>query len=98
MKPPRKSSITINHKRNEVFKDGKEVRLAPKEYLLLVALTESGGTMSRSELLHKVWGHDLDSGVESRTIDQHLSRLRRKVGRGVIDTVPSFGYRISVPA
>ena len=57
--------------------------------------------MSRTELLSTVWAHNLE--VDSRTIDAHVHRLRRKLGdRGgesrFIETVQGVGYRLTVPA
>lgn len=92
MKTPLKSRVKIDPDRNEVFLDGNEVRLSHKEYLLLTILKASGKTMSRKQLLDEIWG---SSEVDTRTVDQHASRVRRKLFPGVILTVPNVGYKIA---
>lgn len=78
--------------RNELFINGKEVRLSNKEYRLFVALEQSKKTMSRGQLMDSVWGTDGVS-VDTRTVDQHVARLRRKIGIPLIATIPCVGYR-----
>ena len=76
---------------------GNPVSLTKKEFLLLQALIESRGrTLSREFLLHKVWA--LNSNVETRTIDVHVARLRRKLGpsgRHIL-TVRNVGFRLDL--
>ena len=74
------------------------IRLRPKEYELLMALVaRNGGVISRTELLHQVWGYK--AGVVSRTVDTHVAELRRKLEddpsrpRYVV-TVPKSGLRL----
>jgi DNA-binding response OmpR family regulator len=74
--------------------DGVELELTPKEYeLLLLLTTYPGRAFSREFLLEKVWGYDYD-GFD-RTIDTHITRLRKKLGPlgEKIVTVWSVGYR-----
>jgi len=49
--------------------------------------------LSREELLHGVWGYDYMG--ETRTVDVHVQRLRRKIGMQYIETVYKYGYRFS---
>lgn len=76
------------------------VALRPKEFDLLVALMRrAGDVIGRRELLHDVWGYR--DSVTSRTVDTHISELRRKLGHadgqpGHIATVPRTGYRLDV--
>ena len=86
-------SLTIDADRHEVFVGKREVKLAPREYLILKMLKDSGKTISREHFLSALWpgkDHDL---TDSRTIDQHISRLRRKIKAPYIATVSNFGYR-----
>jgi DNA-binding response OmpR family regulator len=54
------------------------VALTPKEFDLLLALWDAGGTVvSRADLMAKVWGYQAD--VLSRTVDTHIAELRRKL-------------------
>jgi DNA-binding response OmpR family regulator len=88
--------ISLDAERHEVLVDGRPARLSPKEFALLEALLECDGrVLSRERLLEIVWGHDEGLELDTRTVDQHVARLRRKLGaRGRhVKTVPNFGYR-----
>ena len=74
--------------------DGQEIDLTPKEYDLLVLLaSHPGWVFKREVLLQQVWG-DSYEGFD-RTIDNHVTRLRKKLGTfgEKIDTVWGVGYR-----
>ena len=74
--------------------DGQEIDLTPKEYELLVLLaSHPGWVFKREVLLQQVWG-DSYEGFD-RTIDNHITRLRKKLGTlgEKIDTVWGVGYR-----
>ncbi len=95
VKTPSKPSYTIKAERHEVWKDGREVRLAPKEWTLLTALHDDGGTLSRDAIRDILWP-DTDGPKDSRTIDQHIARLRSKLGWDAIVTVTGGrGYKIA---
>ena len=53
-----------------------------------------GIVLSRDKLLELVW--DTDSSVETRTVDMHITSLRRKLGDcgGMIKTVRNVGYKL----
>jgi DNA-binding response OmpR family regulator len=88
--------IEIDFERHETKVKGEVVYLAPKEFAILKLLIEANGkVLSRDQLLQLVWGHDVDVEIDTRTVDQHISRLRRKLGSasGRIATVPNFGYQ-----
>jgi two-component system phosphate regulon response regulator PhoB len=70
------------------------VTLTATEFRLLKLLMEHDGrVLSRERLLSEAWGYSLD--VDSRTVDTHVRRLRRKLGSraGLIETVIGVGYR-----
>lgn len=74
---------------------GEEVTLTATEFRLLKLLLERiGRVQTRSRLLSEVWGYADD--VDSRTVDTHIRRLRRKLGREAdrIETVIGVGYRL----
>jgi two-component system, OmpR family, phosphate regulon response regulator PhoB len=76
---------------------GEAVTLALLEFRLLQFLIEGDGKVrTREELLRRVWDYPLDS--DTRTIETHVRRLRRKLGDAGdrIETVRSVGYRIRV--
>ncbi len=74
---------------------GKDVPLTATEFRLLRVLMErQGRVQTRSRLLSDVWGYSED--VDSRTVDTHVRRLRRKLGPVAdrIETVIGVGYRL----
>lgn len=84
--------VLIDLSARQVFRDGVAVRLAPMEYTVLEFLAfNRGRAVSREELMMHVWG--TDRGI-SRTLTEHISRLRRKLGEGLVVTKTGFGYLI----
>ena len=74
---------------------GKEAPLTATEFRLLRLLLERGGRVqTRGQLLSDVWGYAED--IDSRTVDTHIRRLRRKLGPEAdrIETVIGVGYRL----
>lgn len=97
MKKTPSKSLSFNHDRREVFYGGTERYLAPSEYAILHALFLTGKALTRADLA-RAMGHSedaVDAYAASRTIDQHVYRLKRKLGAGIIQTVPSHGYKLS---
>jgi DNA-binding response OmpR family regulator len=75
-----------------VLVDGAEVGLANKEFeLLRVLLLRAGQVVTREEILREVW-NDPDLKT-SKTLDMHMSWLRRKIGSSRIKTVRGVGFR-----
>ena len=75
--------------------EGEEVPLTATEFRLLRLLMErSGRVQTRGQLLSDVWGYAED--IDSRTVDTHIRRLRRKLGPEAdrIETVIGVGYRL----
>jgi two-component system phosphate regulon response regulator PhoB len=75
--------------------NGDEVPLTATEFRLLKLLIERGGRVqTRGQLLSDVWGYAED--IDSRTVDTHIRRLRRKLGPEAerIETVIGVGYRL----
>jgi TolB-like protein/Tfp pilus assembly protein PilF len=74
-----------------LFRDGDRLPLAPKAVDILTALVEnSGATVTRQELLSRVWS---DVNVEEGTLNSHISLLRKTLGPQFIETIPKRGYR-----
>jgi two-component system OmpR family response regulator len=72
---------------------GVAVELTAREWALLQALLlRVGRVVPRVDLERLVLGTDAD--VNSNAIEVHLSSLRRKLGRGLIETVRGLGYRL----
>ena len=89
--------LRIDTDSREVRLDGDIVHLTRKEYDLLYLLASHAGAVTdRTSVLRRIWGDD--SRVASRTLDTHVSSLRRKLGRWVCITVKGFGLRLGSPA
>ena len=74
------------------------VDLAPKEFEILALLIQHPGQIfSREEILQHIWGYDYQG--TTRTVDEHIKRLRRKIHAGehtYIQTVWGVGYKFEV--
>ena len=89
--------LSISIEERIVQLNGHELDLTPKEYELVVLLTSHPGrAFSREFLLQQIWGYDYD-GFD-RTVDTHITRLRKKLGSlgEKITTVWGVGYRFAV--
>ncbi|MBU9889705.1 MAG: response regulator [Candidatus Omnitrophica bacterium] len=67
-----------------------------KEFeLLRVLMASKGRVLTREVLLEKVWGYDRSVNIETRTVDMHITQLRKKLGKEAekIVTVKGVGYR-----
>ena len=86
--------ICINLDERVVRKQGQIVELAAQEYALLEMLVKNCGlALSRERLLEGAWGYDYIG--ETRTVDMHIQRLRKKLGWDEeIRTLYKFGYRL----
>ncbi len=90
--------ITIHTKHWMVLVAGFPVNLTYIEYLLLKTLMiEKGRVISRDALLERVWHYGNVNLLETRTVDVHIGRLRKKLGEAsdLIITVRSVGYRMA---
>ncbi len=74
-----RGSLHIYEMERIVILEGVELDLTPKEYeLLLLLASHPGRAFSREFLLQQLWGYDYD-GFD-RTVDTHITRLRKKLG------------------
>ncbi len=95
--PPvlRRAGLTLDPSRHEVFRDGRYVPLAKKEFAVLAELLRAdGATVSAEQLLEKAWDEHVDpfTGAVRLTI----LKLRRKLGEpALVETITGVGYRIS---
>ena len=86
--------LEIDLAAHSVHKDGKPVQLTAREWTLLQAfLSRPGQLLSKSQLEEKLYTFDAE--IESNTIEVHVSRLRKKLGAGLIETERGLGYRLS---
>lgn len=90
--------LEIAPQEGTVTRDGELVNLTRTEFRLLCELAdEPGRVLSREELLQRVWGYDYFG--DSRLVDVHVRRLRKKVEDDpgqptVVTTVRGMGYRM----
>ncbi|MCE2395509.1 response regulator [Candidatus Poribacteria bacterium] len=87
--------LKIDLDRHQVFSDGDVIDLTATEFKILSLFAHSPGRVfTRSILMDAVWGQEY-YGIE-RTMDTHVSRLRRKLGQfgERIETVHGVGYRL----
>ena len=93
--------LKISLSEMQVFRNDQLVKLGPKEFKLLTLLAERPGHIfSREKLLDSVWGHGIF--IEDRTVDVHMSRLRKalRINKNDIDlirTVRDGGYGLLKP-
>ncbi|KAB2348312.1 response regulator transcription factor [Actinomadura rudentiformis] len=89
-----RAGIKLDPARREVYREGRYVQLARKEFGLLAELMRADGeVVSAEQLLEKVW--DAHTDPFTNTVRVTLMKLRRKLGDPpVIETVPGVGYRI----
>ena len=87
--------IQVDLAAHRVLRAGQEVALTPQEYALLETLVLNRNlALSRDKLLEIAWGYDYQG--ETRTVDVHIQRLRRKLGlEKEIQTVYKIGYRLN---
>lgn len=85
--------LVIDFEAKTVFKGGEPVDLTMQEYALLEVLVKNRNiALSRQKLMREAW--DVSFLGESRTIDVHIQRLRKKLGLDDrIKTVYRLGYR-----
>lgn len=89
------ADISVNEVSHEVFVKQSEVVLTHKEFeLLLLLIKNPRRVFTRNQLLSTIWGYDAD--VYSRTVDSHISTLRKKLGDAgkYIRSIPKIGYRV----
>src|SRR6266481_1253999 len=87
--------IVIDPERHETSVDGKRINLTSLEFKLLRTLMQRRGRVqARDRLLNDVWGYE--SIIDTRTVDTHVRRLRKKLGKAanVIESVRGVGYRL----
>jgi DNA-binding response OmpR family regulator len=94
--PQRVGELVVDPARRRVWVEGRDVALSNKEYSLLrVLISDPIRVFSKKELLEDVWG--FRTTAQTRTLDSHASRLRRKLdperSRYVINCW-GYGYRL----
>ena len=89
--------IVIDKTAHVVSIDGKTADLSMKEFELLEYLMNNMGVaLSREKILNNVWNYDYYG--DSRTIDSHIKKIRKKLGKkgNHIETVRGLGYKFKM--
>ena len=90
--------LRIDTRAIRVTLDGEEVHMTPKEFELLVYLTQDPGAVyRRADILHDVW--DTNWYGTTKTLDAHVAAIRKKLGDPTwIESVRGVGFRFGIPA
>jgi DNA-binding response OmpR family regulator len=92
--------IRLDPSTREAEANKQKLKLSPKEFdLLLYLFKNKDRVVPRDELLSRVWNYRVDLNLSSRTVDTHVTRLRRKLQQAVGTTddlivgIAKIGYR-----
>lgn len=89
--------LDIDLAARSVQRNGQRVELTAREWSLVEALLRRAGRIvAKADLERLLLG--VEAEVQSNALEVHVSSVRRKLGRELIETVRGLGYRISVPA
>ena len=89
-----KSIISINEEMHIVLINSTQLELTPTEFELMLLFSKNPNRVfTRTQLMDTVWGYDFLG--DSRTVDIHIQRIRKKLGdfSSCIETVFGVGYR-----
>ena len=88
--------LLVDRRSRRVQLDGVEIDLTPKEFDLLALLAaDPGRAFSREQIIHDVW--DEHWWGPTKTLDVHISALRKKLGTQPWITTRGVGYRLDPP-
>ncbi len=95
------ADLRLDVLRRKVTRDGVEIALTNKEFMLLhLLMKRQGEVLSRTQIASEVWDMNFDS--DTNVVDVAVKRLRAKVdapfGRKLISTIRSVGYSLSLDA
>jgi len=97
--PLRSGDLVLDEERWTVHRAGTPVDLSPTEFRLLACLMRHQGTvLSKTQLLHSVWGWDYSG--QPQVVETYVSYLRRKLGQfgpPLIHTCRGAGYVLRAP-
>jgi len=89
-------SVRLDPAKRMVSLNGTPVELARKEFdLLALLMQEAGSVVTRERLIDEVW--DVNWFGSTKTLDVHISMLRKKLAPGLIHTVRGVGFRFASP-
>ena len=91
-------TLRIDTNKRQVYKEHEQIRLTGIEFSLLEMLVSCcGRTVSRSEIIKKIWGYNIGQEVDMRLVDIHISHLRANLEKDpkkpeLILTARGIGY------
>jgi two-component system phosphate regulon response regulator PhoB len=91
----KRGGLVVDPARHEVTWEGAPVSLTATEFRIVHLLAgKAGRVLSRDEIIDAALGRD--AAVFDRTIDVHITAIRKKLGRGgeLVETVRGFGYKL----
>lgn len=94
--------VTIHPDRLMATRGSKEIPLTRRELEMLLYLNrQESRPVSRQEILREVWGYSNVEFIETRTVDIHVTKLRRKIEKDpscpvLLVTVRGEGYQLKV--
>ena len=89
-------NIKVDFAKREVFKNNEKIEMTAQEFELLKVLIQNKNlALSREKLLESAWGYDYYG--DTRTVDMHIQRLRKKLSwDDIVVTVYKYGYRLEI--
>jgi two-component system OmpR family response regulator len=89
----RLGAVELDLAARRAWREGEPAELTAREWAVLEALVlRAGRIVSKAELERLVLGFEAE--LASNALEVHVSSLRRKLGRGLIETVRGLGYRV----
>ena len=93
--------VVVDFRSRQAWRQDRGIALTSREFEILQILADQRGeAVSRADLIARIWGIEDDVEVTTRTVDQHVASLRRKVepepsSPTWIETVYGYGYRLA---
>ncbi len=86
--------VAIQLADRRVLVEGRQVDLSGREWAVLARLaSRPGALVSKAEIEEALYAFGAE--IESNTVEVYVSRVRKKLGRGCIETVRGIGYRLA---
>lgn len=84
----------IDRSARSLVREGQEIDLTAKEWAVIERLTRHPNAVVPKEALEETL-YSIDSDVASNTLEVHISRIRKKIGKSHIETIRGLGYRFA---
>ena len=87
--------LRINRDKYKVYISNKSINLPRKEFELLnLLVSKPEKVFKRDKIMEKIWGEQVVVG--DRTIDVHIRKLRKKIGKKYFQTIKGVGYKFTL--